>query len=310
MKDLKQFTILFLLIIYPLFMNAQKKESLATQLGYPENAKLLIIHADDLGLCHAENVASIKALEKEGINSGSIMIPCPWFSEFAEYAKTNPGLDIGVHLTLTSEWKHYRWGGVLPSSEITSLLDKDGYFYSSVEELAKYADPAEVAMEIGAQIDRAKAFGIKPTHLDPHMGCMAATTDIFKEYIKAGKKYELPIVIPLNYERITLEMIELLEPDYITVDRFYMIVPDTLQTSWFDRYKNMIEDIKPGLNELIVHPAIDNEEMKAITTGHPDYGSVWRQKDYDTMVDDEFKKLIKKNNIFLITWKEIRDLIY
>ena len=310
MKDLKQFTILFLLIIYPLFMNAQNKESLATRLGYPENAKLLIIHADDLGLCHAENIASMKAFEKGGINSGSIMVPCPWFSEFSEYAKTNPELDIGIHLTLTSEWKNYRWGGVLPSSEISSLLDKDGYFYSSVEELAKYGDPEEVGKEISAQIDRAIAFGIKPTHLDPHMGCLAATTDIFNEYIKAGKKYKLPIVIPLNYERITPEMLELLDPDYITVDRFYMILPDTSQTSWFNRYKNMIEDIKPGLNELIVHPAINNEEMQAITIEHPDYGAVWRQKDYDTMVNDEFKNLIRDNKIHLITWKEIQNLQY
>ncbi len=310
MKDLKQFTILFLLIIYPLFMNAQKKESLATRLGYPENAKLLIIHADDLGLCHAENLASISAFEKKGINSGSIMVPCPWFSEFADYAKTHQQLDVGVHLTLTSEWKYYRWGGVLPSNEIPSLLDKDGYFYSSVEKLAKNADFREVEKEINAQIDRAVAFGVNPTHLDPHMGCMAATTDIFKEYIKAGKKYKLPIVIPLNYERITPEMIDLLEPGCITVDRFYMILPDSFQTSWFDRYKQMIEDIKPGLNELIVHPSLNNEEMQGITIGHPNYGAVWRQNDYNTMVNDEFKKLIRKNNIYLITWKEIQSLIY
>ena len=105
------------------------------------------------------------------------MVPCPWFFEFAEYAKVHKDLDIGVHITLTAEWDDFKWDGVLASSEIPSLLTEDGYFYASVEEVVKNADPLEVGKEINAQIERALAFGINPTHIDTHMGTVAATPE-------------------------------------------------------------------------------------------------------------------------------------
>ena len=308
MKKLKQFTFLSGLFFIWFLADGQEKETLAKQLGYPADAKLLIIHADDIGLSHSANTASIQAFEKNGITSGSIMVPCPWFFEFAEYYKEHQDLDIGVHITLTAEWNDYKWDGVLPSSEIPSLLTEDGYFYASSKEVAKNADPIEVGKEIRAQIERAIAFGINPTHLDTHMATVAATPEFIQEYIKAGIEYNIPVFIPSYLIQQTPQIQELTEPDQVFVDNLFMIPTSTAPTEWKKAYKQIIENVKPGLNLLIVHLAIDNAEMQAISKNHPDFGSAWRQRDYDCMVSDEFRELLDKNNIYPITWKEIKEL--
>src|SRR6266487_5688626 len=146
--------------------------TLAERLGYSPDAKLLIVHADDLGAAHSVDIASIKAFEGGLVNSGSIMIPCPWLSEIAAYARSHPEADLGLHLTLTSEWTSYRWGPVLSRDRVSSLLDHNSYFYLTESEAASHANAREVEAEIRAQIDRARAFGIKPTHLDSHMGTL------------------------------------------------------------------------------------------------------------------------------------------
>ena len=103
------------------------------RLGYPKDTKLLIIHADDLGLSHSENLASMYAMENGTVNSGSIMVPCPWFPEIAAYARSHPDADVGLHLTLTSEWEFYKWGPVLPSNEVPSLINEQGFLYDGIE---------------------------------------------------------------------------------------------------------------------------------------------------------------------------------
>src|SRR5260221_7800243 len=144
--------------------NAQSmKKSLAEQLGYPPNTNLLIVHADDLGVTHPVNAASIKALESGAVNSASIMVPCPWFPEIADYAKSHPELDFGLHLTLTSERVYYRWGPVAPADKVPSLVDKNGYFHHDWSPETRI-DPREAEIELRAQIDRAYAIGVKPTH--------------------------------------------------------------------------------------------------------------------------------------------------
>ncbi len=308
MKNHNFIKILSGLVLISFIASGQEKETLAKQLGYTSDAKLLIIHADDIGLSHSANTASIQAFEKNGITSGSIMVPCPWFFEFAEYFKEHRDLDIGIHITLTAEWENYKWGGVLPSSEIPTLLTEDGYFYASSEEVAKNADPLEVGKEIRAQIERAIAFGINPTHLDTHMATVAATPEFIQEYIKAGIEYNIPVFIPSYLIQQTPQIQELTEPDQVFVDNLFMIPTSTAPTEWKKAYKQIIENVKPGLNLLIVHLAIDNAEMQAISKNHPDFGSAWRQRDYDCMVSDEFRELLDKNNIYPITWKEIKEL--
>src|SRR5688572_23515759 len=139
-------------------LSAQNR-TIAERLGHPANAKLLIIHADDIGVAHSVNAASFAALDAGHINSGSIMMPTPWITEVAAYARAHPNADLGLHLTITSEWLTYKWGSVASSDKVPSLLDSTGTFPSDVPPVAAKAKPAEVERELRAQIERALALG-------------------------------------------------------------------------------------------------------------------------------------------------------
>lgn len=295
-------------LLLPLQLSAQK--NLAEKLGYPKDAKLLIVHADDLGLSHSTNAAVIKAFENQGITSGSMMVPCPWFPEIAEYFKKNPGLDIGIHLTLTSEWQFYKWGGVASAGETRSLLNQYGYFYASNEELGKNATAVEVEKEMRAQIERVLTYGLQPTHLDNHMGSLLVNPELLKIYVKLSKEYRLPILVPAAYlGMMPPDIKSLLGDDVIKVDNLFMMTPNLVKDNWAEPYNKALGAMKPGLNEIIVHLSYDNDEMKAIEAGHTDFGSAWRQKDLDYLLSQEFRDNVKKNNIILVTWKQIKTVM-
>jgi predicted glycoside hydrolase/deacetylase ChbG (UPF0249 family) len=288
---------------------AQEPVTLAERLGYPADAKLLIVHADDIGMAHSVNAATIQAFEKGGISSGSIMVPCPWFNEFADYYRDHPDLDVGIHLTLNAEWENYKWDGVVPSDEIPSLLDEKGYFYATEEDVGMHAVPEEVEIEARAQIERAMEFGIHPTHIDTHMESMAATTELVEIYLRLGKEYGLPVLLPRNRMQLfPVEQREMIEKEYVLVDGLFMMNAAPEHMSWSEAYSRMLDQVRPGLNEMIVHLALDNEEMRAITVNHPDFGSAWRQRDLDFVTGSEFRELLEQNGIHLVTWKEISIL--
>ena len=165
------------------------QESLVEKLGYSKDTKLLIIHADDIGMAHSENLASIKAMTEGSVNSASLMVPCAWFLEVVEFSKSKPEADIGIHLTLTSEWKNYKWGPVAGVSEVPGLVDKNGNFYDNCQAVLDNATPEEVEKELRAQIERAKNAGLDPTHLDTHMGCVIYHPDFFDIYLRLGREY-------------------------------------------------------------------------------------------------------------------------
>jgi predicted glycoside hydrolase/deacetylase ChbG (UPF0249 family) len=238
------------------------------------------------------------------------MVPCPWAPEIEAYVKANPGLDVGIHLTMTAEWDLYKWGGVLSSDQISSLLDKNNYFYPSVEELGKTAKGVEAEKELRAQIDRAIASGVQPTHLDTHMGSVMANPELIKIYLNLSDIYHLPVLFPRAYlSWFSPEMAKSMESKIFLLDNLFMLEPKMISGNWIDAYKKAIEAMKPGLNEMIVHLAVDNDEMQAITKGHDDYGSSWRQHDLDLVSSPEFKELLKTNHIILIGWRQVRDLM-
>jgi predicted glycoside hydrolase/deacetylase ChbG (UPF0249 family) len=286
------------------------QQTVAEKLGYEANTKLLIVHADDIGLAQSVNDATLTAFGKKGISSGSIMVPCPWFADFAEDFKDKPHLDVGIHITLTAEWELYKWGGVLPATEIPSLLDENGNFYASVEELGQHAVPEEVEKEIRAQIDKAIAYGIKPTHLDTHMGSVMAKPEMMQIYLKLGKEYKLPVFVPrMILMGMPEEAREQMKKDHVLVDNFFMMNTDDPGLSWAEAYAKMIEKAKPGLNVMIVHVANDNAEMQAIAVNHPAFGSAWRARDLEYVTSQEFRELLKEKNIQLVTWKEIKEVM-
>ncbi|HKK43099.1 MAG TPA: polysaccharide deacetylase family protein, partial [Bacteroidales bacterium] len=223
---MKKLTFLLAGIMFTLLSSAQNQKNLAQMLGYPADTKLLIIHADDMGLCQSVNEACETAFGNNSITSGSIMMPCPWAYDIALWTKNHPGLDVGIHLTLTAEWDHYKWGGVSSSDQVSSLLDSNGYFYPTVEALGKAAKPEEAAKELRAQIDRAISLGVNPTHIDTHMGSVMATPALVKIYLSLADEYHLPVLFPRAY-------IGMLPPDIakaysskvFLIDNLFMLEP-------------------------------------------------------------------------------------
>jgi predicted glycoside hydrolase/deacetylase ChbG (UPF0249 family) len=284
-------------------------KTLVERLGYPRDAKLLIVHADDLGVAHSVNSASIKALETGLVSSGSIMVPCPWLPEIAAYARAHPDADLGLHLTLTSEWSLYRWGPVLGKERVPSLLDSSGYLYPLEDEAAAHADVKEVEAEIRAQIARARALGIQPTHLDSHMGTLYQSKALFETLLRVARENKLPFRVSQEWFARAPFMPALLGPDDVVLDRTISIERTVAPEDWSAFYTNEIKNLKPGVTDMIVHLAFADEEMKGITVGHPDWGAEWRQRDFTFVTSDAFRKLLKENNVKLITWREVGKLI-
>ncbi len=307
---MKKLFLLFASLLITVAASSQVSKNLAELLGYPKDSKLLIIHADDMGLSHSVNTACIEAFDKKGITSGSIMMPCPWAFALTSWVKDHPGYDVGIHLTLTAEWDLYKWGGLTSSDQISSLLDSNGYFYPTVEAVGKAAKPEEAAKELKAQIDRAIALGVKPTHIDTHMGSVMATPELIKIYLGLADEYHLPILFPRAYVKMfPPDVAKVLESKIYLIDNLFMLEPAMISGKWIDPYVKAVEAMKPGLNDMIVHIAYNNDEMKAITKGHDDYGAAWRQNDLNMIQSPEFKELLKKNGIILITWRKISDVM-
>lgn len=304
--------ITFVLLFFILFTSVKAQSTIAEKLGYAKNTKLLIIHGDDVGVSHSQNSATIKAMEEGSVNSASIMVPCPWFPEIADYVKKHPGVDLGLHLTLTSEWKLYKWGPVSPRSEVPSLVDNNGFFYDNVLDLIKNAKVDEVEKELRAQIDRAIAFGIIPTHFDGHMGAAFSNPEYLKVYIKLSREYKVPVLLNHQAFKImfNLDLNTLITDKDVVTDGIFMASEEDFKKGMKNFYPGVFKAIQPGLNVLLLHAAYDNDEMQAVTIDRPAFGAAWRQADFDFFTSPECKTLIKENNIQLITWKEIRDKLY
>ena len=298
--------ILFILSMFPVLM-AQSK-TIAERLGYPADSKLLIIHADDLAVAHSEDAASFDALDTNAATSASIMVPCPWLTEVATYAKAHPDADLGLHLTLTSEWQTYRWGSVSSKDRVPSLFDSSGNLWPETEPGKQHIKAEEAEREIRAQIDHAMAVGIHPTHLDSHMGMLFERPDLFAVYVRVARQYKLPFLAFLGPDT-PKELSSLLLPEDVLINGIVIASPDVPAKNWKDFYLNALKNLKPGVTEIIVHLAHDDAEMQAVTVGHPDYGAAWRQRDYDTITSPEFRKALEENHIVLVHWKDLKKLL-
>ena len=281
--------------------------TIAERLGHPRDAKLLILHADDLGVAHSENAASFAALEKGGINSASIMMTTPWVTETAEYQKRNPNADFGLHLVLTAEWATYRWGGVAPNDKTQSLHDPDGTMPREVRTVATRAKVDEVERELRAQIDRAYAMGLKPTHVDSHMGALFSTPELFATYVKVARSYKLPFLAFIGAMNPAAR--SALQPNDIFPDTVFD-AGNTSKEGWKQFYLDAIKNLKPGLTEILVHLGHDDAELQAITVNHEPYGAAWRQRDYDAVTSPEFKQALIDNKVVLVTWRDIQKAMY
>jgi chitin disaccharide deacetylase len=284
-----------------------QSKTLAERLGYPRDSKLLIIHADDLAVAHSEDAASFDALDKHVATSASIMVPCPWLTEVGAYAKAHPDVDLGLHLTLTAEWKTDRWGPVESKDKVPSLLDPDGYFWPEVAPAVQHIKAEDAEREIRAQVEHAIAMGIHPTHLDSHMGVLFARPDLIAVYVKVAHDYKLPFLGMLTRD-VPPNVKSLFSENDILLDSVVIANPSVQPANWKNFYLDAIKNLKPGLTEIIVHLAHDDAESQAVMVDHPDYGAAWRQRDYDAITSPELKKAIDDNHVKLIRWSDLKKV--
>jgi len=287
---------------------AAAKPSLAERLGYKATDKILIVNGDDTGMCHAANMATIESLEKGLMRSATIMVPCPWFPEIAEYARKNPDKNFGIHLCHTSEWGKYRWGPVADRDKVPGLIDPDGFLWRSVEEVYRNAKPEEALIEGRAQIKRALAAGIKVTHLDSHMGTLQLSPDYMKVYLQLAVEFDLPVRMASQQTmtrfgqpglRGEFAAKGILCPDYFVYEELKN-EKGNVKAFWLDIVKNL----KPGVTELYIHAALPTEELKAITGSWPT-----RSQEYEVFTHDEdMKRLITDQKIILMGFRPILEL--
>lgn len=291
-------------------------ETASVRLGWPADAKVLMIHADDIGMCNAANEAAKIGLADGRITSCSVMMPCPWAYDFIQWVrKDQDKYDIGLHITLTSEWKAYKWRPILTPYKVPSLCDKNGFFYPDVLQVALRAKPEEVEAEIRAQVQRALDWGLKPTHLDTHMGTVFARPDFIKAFMKVAREFGItPFLIEpttnlveMAKERgmpLTPEIIKLFK-DYPSAKLDYFTYPEKPKgdRSYEARKANLVKqlrELKPGITCMIIHPSIMSPELKAITGSAET--RAWELAVFD---DPDIRKLIKDEGIILVTWREM-----
>jgi len=281
--------------------SVQPGPSVQEKLGYAASARLLIIHADDFGMAHSVNRAIAEALEKGWVTSASILVPCPWLPEVAHWAQSHPQADLGIHQALNSEWTGVRWGPVSSKDKVPSLLDLQGYLPLLESQVARQAKPAEVENELHAQIDRARDLGIPLSHLDTHMGALLGTPELIEVYRRVARDYRLPI--PPQRSRNSDQLV--LAPSESLVDEVLQITPGVAADQWLKTYENMLRPLGPGVYELIVHLAYDDDEMRGATWDHPDWGAQWRQQDLDMVKSPELRQFLKDQGFVLVGWKDL-----
>ncbi len=286
----------------------------AEKLGWPRESRVVILHADDVGMCYEANQATKTYLHHDEIQSASVMVPCPWFNEFSEWAIANPDKDIGLHLTLTSEWKHYRWGGITNPRDIPGLIDKDGYLWHEVKGVVTHASLEEVEKEIRAQIDRAIKMGMKPNHIDTHMGTLFARTDFANVFFKVAMEYNIPANVieftPSRVEKfrsqgypITDEMIKYAEQYTLPkLDDFFSVPSGKTYEEKKGKFFELIQSLEPGISEIIFHPSIQTEGLKKIT--HSWQQRVWEAKMFS---DPEVIQMMKDEDLYFTNWKEMMN---
>jgi predicted glycoside hydrolase/deacetylase ChbG (UPF0249 family) len=283
-------------------------QNLAERLGYAAGTKLIIVHADDLGETHAVNAAAIKALEAGAVNSASQMVPCPWFPEVADYAKSHPDVDFRLHLTLTSERVYYRWGPAAPRDKVPSLVDANGYFHHDWEQHSQI-NPQEVEIELRAQIERALAMGVRPTHLDSHQYRLIMNgKDLFEAFLRVAHDYKLPMFVTKDWFAQHPYLQSSLGPTDMVLDHTVTIDPDVAADKWADFYIAALKNLQPGVTEFVIHPGFDDEELRAATRERATWGAEWRQRDYDFFTSAQFRQILTQEKIQLITWRKLAKL--
>lgn len=300
------------LLIAALAAASARAETWAERLGWPAGSRVLMLHADDVGMCYEANAATKDYLSKNQIQSGALMVPCPWYREMAEWYRDNPDHDLGLHLALTSEWRTYRWGPVADRALVKGLIDGEGYMPRSVVGVVLSARPEEVETELRAQIEKALRSGPRPGHIDTHMGTLYARPDYTKVYLKLAEEYRIPAMVveqsPEVVEKFRKQgyplsdaMIEVIN-DYKLpkLDDFHAAPEGKTYAEKCDNFYNLVRSFRPGVNEVIFHPSVETECLKKITNS-------WQQRVWEAQMfaDPVVQKFLEREGVQFTNWKEI-----
>lgn len=290
-----------------------KKQNWAEKLGYPAGKKVLILHADDAGMCEEANISTKFYLENDYIQSAAVMVPCTSADDFIKWAVQNPKEDVGVHLTLTSEWEKYRWPTILATAKVPGLIDPEGKMWHEVAQVVMNATAEEVEKEIRAQIDYVIGMGLQPGHIDTHMGTLYGHPSFVQAFFKVAMEYGIPAnAIDLSDAEVVKEFREKGYPineDVIKlagnytlpkVDNFTSAPNAKTYEEKVEVFKQLVKSLKPGITEIIFHPSIATENLKSIT------GS-WQQRQWeaDMFADADLIKFFKDEGIIFTNWKEM-----
>jgi hypothetical protein len=287
------------------------------KLGFADDDRLVILHADDVGMCQASLVAFADLVEFGLVSCGAVMVPCPWFPSVAAYCREHPGADLGVHLTLTSEWDSYRWGPISTRDPASGLLDGEGYFHRRSEQVQEEAAPEAVQIELGAQVARALAAGIDVTHLDTHMGAVAHPRFV-AGYVQLALQHRLPPMVPRLDEAgwrafgmegemaaLAAQFVVQLEAQGVPlVDHLVGLPLDEAPGDRLALAKRELDALPPGVTHFIIHPAADTPELRAIT-------QTWQSRvaDYEVFCSDRLRDHLRDRGVQVIGYRALRDLI-
>jgi predicted glycoside hydrolase/deacetylase ChbG (UPF0249 family) len=287
---------------------------LLKKLGFSNNDRVVIIHADDFGMCQSTITACTELFELAGISSAAVMVPCPWFLTAARTQKDLKKVDLGVHITLTSEWKEYRWRPISTAEIESGLFDSQGYFHAKSKDVQNYGNPVFVRDEINAQINLALSEGIVPTHIDTHMGSVAHPKFMF-DYINAGLSRKIPPMLfrltknewmKIGLDETSATMVEMflinLEEQGVPLLDHLRTIPLEAQDNRYGQAINIFNSLPPGITHFIIHPATETPELKAIT---PDWKS--RVGDYQLFRDKEIHDNLKNNVIHVIGYQDVKS---
>jgi predicted glycoside hydrolase/deacetylase ChbG (UPF0249 family) len=279
------------------------------KLGFSVDDRVVIIHTDEFA----------DLWEYRIISSGATMVPCPWFLEVAKFCRVNPTVDIGVHVTLTSEWETYRWGPVSTRDPSSGLIDPEGCFYRSTEDAQQHGDPEAVRVEIQAQIERAFTNGINPTHMDTHMGTVASLKFI-PSYLQLAIQFGLPPMImrldkdgwiAMGLDERTAEFASQMvfqyeEQGLPLLDRISGLDLDRapVRNDRVTYAMQVLDSLGPGITHFIIHPSKDTPELRAIT---PDWAC--RVADYETFKTDDIRDFLSNSGIHVIGYQALKDLM-
>jgi predicted glycoside hydrolase/deacetylase ChbG (UPF0249 family) len=286
------------------------------KLGFSNTDRLVIIHTDDIGMCQASVQAYADLWENGTISSGAIMMPCPWAAAAAEYCRAHPGVDMGIHATLTAEWDTYRWRPLSTLDPATGMVDGDGFFWRSSEEAQLHGDGEAVMAELQMQVRKALEWGVEATHMDTHMGTVAHAKFI-PAYIQTAMLNRLPVMVPRGdasaYQRIGLDAdtaagvatftAQLEEQGLPLVDNM-VGVPLDQPVGQPALVEKLLGELPAGVTHFIIHPSVDSPELRAIT---PDWPS--RVANYATFMSKEIKTTMKNSGIQVIGYRDLKKLM-